>query len=176
MTGAGEPPKYPKTFADAVATIGPISFEGEVGVFEDTIRRQRALWQESGLLGRLVDVMPVLDGDREVCLSRDLRRVRGSSPLQLIYFRVNHETSTTDPVTGERSNVSGSTSAFEVVRLARNVRQVMSPFSPGDADLVISHIVELEQLRDQGILPHLSANCSSLIDPETMLGVRPQQA
>lgn len=126
--------------------------------------------QESGIMTVVVDKMPesFIGNEPEVSLRRVMRRQSQGSDITEAYISVGCWQQKPD------GSKAWHPMSISVAQAQDGVITPMNGFEPEQAALAIQQINELAVLKDQGILPNLSAGLDSVVDPRNGLVLRKQ--
>lgn len=168
----GNPTDDEEVFKDLAESFGAPSIDSQKNTLEQLRRRYYAEWQGAGILAKVVDQMHIDAGERTLTLERVLSRgLNGGPDTEEHFFRVNYaDTATQD----KKTSVRLSNSHIPVSRSVGGVREALGVFDESDADLVARQVAELLKMKETGVLPNLSGNLSSIIDPSTMISPKPR--
>lgn len=163
-----------ETLDHLAEALGAPSIESQKDTLEQLKRRYYVEWQDTGMLAKIVDAMHIDDGERSILLERVLSKgADGSTSTEEHFFRVNYADSDT---VGAVTSTRLSNSHVPVSRSVDGIIEPLAPFDASDAALVARQVAELLEMKEAGLLPNLSGNLSSIVDPSTMLSIKsPEQ-
>lgn len=159
--------EFEAALGEIINGLGPVSLEAQQGALYDVISRFEQEWEDTGITATLRAISPLEDIDH-ITLHRAHYFDDPRGVAEEHYFQM----------TGTARIDDVSRRAFvkvPVSQIIRGKQYTMPGFTDGDATCIAGQIDQLDDLKEEGILPNLSEGLGFIVEPDTGIVLPPKK-